>query len=547
VLTPTLRRCLLTAAAVTLVPLTALSPAPAVGAVGPDCDNYAKTVPSELAAVTEHTAILTKERCGYRFRAGRQDSNLEVTDEGASLLFHDKGTTSWKSVAKACQRVSVTQGVAARCPVSSITSSSNAMLLEIWPRLGNDHVDASSLPAKFQVSALMDGGNDVVFGGAGNDFVNGGAGADTVRAGGGDDLVHGGGQADDIDGGTGADKIYGHAGPDMLEGGPGVDLLYGGDGGDVLSSGDSEYDVANCGAGADQSTSDQADKRSSCERVTLFTPDPGTDSDTTPDQDEWGTGEFLFPDGTTTLPKKAGKIPGVGPSSPYVQEILTHDVVPMKNQAMINPVPNGYLVRAGQQHSDMIMTVVDGRLQIVDRGTAEWKGMPAECRNVSVPKGVGASCVLPDFFTDSNPMLIEVWPRIGDDTIDTRTLSTRFEISFLGDKGDDVAYLGAGKDFFNGAQEADTVYGGDGRDWLRTGLEDDIIHGEGGADELVGVDGNDTIYGGPGNDNIAGNDGHDKIYAGSGTDRVGCGAGTDTAWALVGDSVYQCETVNWSS
>ena len=72
------------------------------------------------------------------------------------------------------------------------------------------------------------------------------------------------------------------------------------------------------------------------------------------------------------------KMPGIDPDK-------VGDVVPLKDQAIINPVPNGYLVRAGQQDSDMTMEVVDGRLQVIDTGTLEWKWLPSECRELDVP------------------------------------------------------------------------------------------------------------------------------------------------------------------
>ncbi len=587
-LTPTLRKFALTAAATTLLPLTALAAAPAANAVGPDCNGFDTILRGQYPFISlPNKAMLTQERCGYRFRAGQQNSHLEVTQSNGGLMFRDTGTGSWKSVEAPCEKVNVSQGVAAWCPVPGETSPSNPMLLEIWPRLGNDYVDASSLPAKFQVAALMDGGRDTVLGGAGDDFVNGAFGPDTIDGGGGDDWLRSGSRADKVDGGPGDDKLITQAGSDVVDGGQGSDRIYAGSGRDTVRTGDSVWDLANCGGGRDRSEADGGDKRRRCEVRTLWREDTGgstggdtggstggdtggstggdtggstggdtggstggdtggsTGGDST-SQSEWGQGPLMFSDGTTTLPKEAGKYPGYGPSKPYVQEILTNDVVPMKDQAMINPVPNGYLVRGGQQNNDMTMSVVNGRLQIVDPATREWKGMPSVCRNISVPQGVGASCEIPSFFTTSNPMLIEVWPRLGDDTLDTTALSSAFDISYLGDKGDDVARFGDGDDFFNGAQDNDTVRGGDGRDWLRTGIGADWIDGQGGDDMLLGVHDDDTIYGGPGDDNLQGGGGADSLYAGSGNDRVGCGDGVDLAWLLRTDNAYQCETLNYS-
>lgn len=560
-LSPTLFRLLLSAAAASLVPLTAI--APPAGAIGPDCVGYDTILNGQYTLIPlKNQAMLTKERCGYRFRAGQQHSHLEVTESQGGLLFHDSGTASWKSVGAPCERVPVARGVAAWCPVPADTSPSNPMLLEIWPRLGDDYIDASSLPAKFQLAALVDAGRDTVYAGAGDDFVNGAFDVDEIHGGGGNDWLRSGDAADEVDGGPGADKIVTQGGADVVSGGTGRDSIYAGSGADVVASGDTEYDLVNCGTGGDQLVSDGHDKRRSCERVTGYVPggesSGGTQtggegtSGTTDGQTgnggngSWGSGEIVYGDATTALPKQAGKTPGIGPSSPYVQQIMIDDVVPLKDQAIINPVPNGYLFRAGQQDSDLTMAVVNGRLQFVDEGTAAWKWLPPECRGIEVARGVGASCVIPSFFDESNAMLIEVWPRLGHDIVDSTALSAAFDVSFLADVGQDKAYFGAGDDFFNGAQDDDTGYGGAGRDWLRTGDGNDLLDGQAGGDSLVGVNHNDTIYGGAGDDVLSGGAGDDTLHAGSGNDRNSCGTGFDIAWMLRTDKAYDCETVNLS-
>lgn len=581
--THTQRRRLRVAAALaplTLVPLTALSAPTASGAAGPDCDSYDTVLKGQYTLIPlKNKAMLTKERCGYRFRAGQQNSHLEVTQHNGGLLFHDTGTASWKSVEAPCEKVSVGQGVAAWCPVPGTTSASNPMLLEIWPRLGSDYIDASTLPAKFQIAALVDAGNDTVHGGAGDDFVNGARGKDKIYGGGGDDWLRSGPQADRIEGGAGADKIIGQGGPDTVDGGAGKDWIGTAGGGDVITGNDGEYDVIKCGPGADQAKSDSADKTRACERVARVAPEPtsdggsgsdggggGTDSGSGGDsgsgsgssgggdtgsggstpESEWGQRPIAYADPATQEPKEHGPKPGIGPSSPYVQVLNAGNPEPLKDQAIINPVPNGYLYRAGQQDSNLTMSLVNGRLHFVDTGTAAWKHLPPECNALTVPQGVGASCEAPGFFTESRPMLIEVWPRLGDDTIDSTALSARFDISFLADAGNDVAYLGAGDDFVNGAQDADVVYGGGGRDWIRTGLADDFIDGGEGGDWLVGVDNNDTIHGGPGDDLMYGGDGTDQLHNGAGKDTANCGGGVDSAFVLSLDKVTDCESVSRS-
>lgn len=252
-----------------------------------------------------------------------------------------------------------------------------------------------------------------------------------------------------------------------------------------------------------------------------------------------------FTDPTMSLPRGTGLIPGVGPHWPYVQQIQIDTVIPLKNQAIINRTEHGYLFRAGQQDSDLTITRADGRLVFADRGTEEWKWLPRPCRPVKVTKGVAASCRIPSA-TDF-PMLLEVWPRVGDDVVDTSTLSRKFDVAVLGDRGNDVVHLGRGDDFVNGAQDRDRIYGGPGRDWLRSGDGRDFLDGGKGGDHLVGVAGNDTLYGRGGDDRLGGDDGDDTIVSGAGADFVVCGLGWDDAWVGSDDRSVGCEAPHQDS
>jgi serralysin len=256
------------------------------------------------------------------------------------------------------------------------------------------------------------------------------------------------------------------------------------------------------------------------------------------------TAQAVYEDPTMNLTRTTSPYPGVGPHRPYVQEILIDKVIPLKNEAIINPTAHGYLFRAGQQNTNLTISQVNGRLRFVDKGTAKWKWLPKACHRISVPQGVGASCAIKSKFTLAAPMLVEVWPRLGNDVVDSTALSARFDISFLGDKGDDTARFGAGNDFFNGAQDNDTGYGGAGNDWIRTGIGDDFIDGQAGDDYLVGVDGKDVIYGGPGDDRLYGINNDDKLYAGEGTDFLSCGNGRDTASFQSSDRAISCESTS---
>jgi hypothetical protein len=259
----TLRRLLL-ALAVMVLSLGYLTP---VQAVGPTACTYDTILNGQYTLIPlKNQAMLSHERCGYRFRAGQQDSHLVITPVSGGLLFHDSGSREWKSIPGDCKRVSVTRGVAATCPVTGATSESDPMLIEVWPRLGDDYIDASALPAQFQVAALVDAGVDTVYGGAGDDFVNGAMQRDRVWGGGGSDWIRTGDGNDEIWGDAGVDKLVGSGGSDAVHGGEGDDRVDGGAGDDSLWA-DGGRDVVACGGAWDRAVVDTGDRHSHCESV----------------------------------------------------------------------------------------------------------------------------------------------------------------------------------------------------------------------------------------------------------------------------------------
>lgn len=234
-----------------------------------------------------------------------------------------------------------------------------------------------------------------------------------------------------------------------------------------------------------------------------------------------------------------------GPYWPYTKVLNgQYTLIPLKDAAMITTTEHGYLYRAGQQDSHLVVTQVDGGLLFQDSGTKEWKSLSDACRPQQVQVGVAAVCNVPGDISLSNPMLLEVWPRLGDDFVDGSTLAAPFEMAALVDAGRDVVYLGAGDDFVNGAFDRDVVRGGPGDDWIRTGDGDDDISGDSGNDRLIGSGGSDTVRGGDGLDRVAGGDGNDWLYAAdSQQDVVACGAGADSAQVDQTDKLNDCESV----
>lgn len=220
-----------------------------------------------------------------------------------------------------------------------------------------------------------------------------------------------------------------------------------------------------------------------------------------------------------------------------------YTLIPLKNQAMITHERCGYRFRAGQQHSDLDVTFTGSGLRFHDRGTQEWKSLPGDCTRLGVEQGVAAVCPVPRTTTEANPMLIEIWPRLGDDRIDASTLPAEFQVAALVDAGRDWVSLGAGDDFINGAFDRDVVRGGAGDDWIRTGPGNDFIQGGPDDDRVVGGEHDDEVRGGAGNDSVEGSSGADRLYTGLGLDKALCGDGRDSATVWAGDRTHACESI----
>lgn len=218
------------------------------------------------------------------------------------------------------------------------------------------------------------------------------------------------------------------------------------------------------------------------------------------------------------------------------------EVIPLKDAAMISRTDVGYRLRAGQQDSHLVVTLVGGRLHFADTGTAELRRFPKACRAEDARVGVAVSCRVPARYDGGNPMFLEVWPRLGDDVVDGSALPSSYRLWVLADAGEDTVLGGAGDDFVNGAQDDDLVRGGAGDDWLRTGIGRDEIGGDAGADELVAGDGADRAHGGDGDDRVGGGAGPDQLSGDAGRDTVVCGTGTDVVWLDLLDRAVGCES-----
>lgn len=218
--------------------------------------------------------------------------------------------------------------------------------------------------------------------------------------------------------------------------------------------------------------------------------------------------------------------------------------IPLKNKAMLTRTEHGYRYRTGMQDSHLVMTRVKRGLRFADRSSTRFVTLSGACRRTPAKVGIAAVCRVPRTVSVRQPLLVEVWPTLGDDFTDGSTLPATIALAVLTDLGNDVARLGAGPDFFNGHSGRDRVSGGAGDDWIRTGLDNDTISSGPGDDWLVGMEGRDVIHGGDGDDRVAGMDGNDRLYGGAGADFVSCGAGLDSTTVDGSDSVRECELVD---
>jgi serralysin len=234
-----------------------------------------------------------------------------------------------------------------------------------------------------------------------------------------------------------------------------------------------------------------------------------------------------------------------GPPYHFVTELNGQfRFVPLLDQAMLVTSKLGYRFRTGEQNSHLVVTLVNGRLRFVDTGTKSFKKLSPPCQRSKVAVGIAATCRIPAGVSVRRPLLVEVWPRLGNDFTDTSTLPSTIAVTVLADAGNDVTHLGAGPDFVNAAKGRDLVRGGAGNDWIRSGTEDDTVNGDAGNDYIVAQEGHDLVHGGAGDDRVSGGDDNDRLWGDAGADFLLCGTGRDTVITDHSDRVFNdCEAV----
>jgi serralysin len=250
---------------------------------------------------------------------------------------------------------------------------------------------------------------------------------------------------------------------------------------------------------------------------------------------------------TSGSPERGQSPPGsdAGPPYHFVTELMGQfRTIPLMDKAMLVTSKHGYRFRTGQQNSHLVVTLVNGRLRVVDSGTASFKTLSPACQRIKVAVGIGATCRVPGDVSVRQPLLVEVWPRLGNDFTDASTLPATIAVTVLADAGNDVTRLGAGPDFVNAAKGRDQVWGGAGNDWIRSGTDDDTVYGDAGKDYIVAQEGHDVVHGGDGDDRVSGGDNNDRLLGDAGADFLLCGTGHDTAVADGRDRVFNdCEAI----
>jgi serralysin len=242
---------------------------------------------------------------------------------------------------------------------------------------------------------------------------------------------------------------------------------------------------------------------------------------------------------------RGGTRPHAGPPYHYTTELMgEYASVSIKDQAILVRTKLGYRIWTGQQDSHLVLKLVDGGLLFRDTGTKSFKKLTPKCQRQRVKVGIAAVSRVPRDITKRRPLLVENWPRLGNDFMDASTLPATFAVTMLSDEGNDTGRFGAGPDFFNGHMGRDRVWGGAGNDWIRAGSGNDSFDGGPGNDDLVAMQGRDRVRGGVGDDRVGGSDGNDRLWGGEGTDFVLCGTGSDVANVDAVDRVFHdCESV----
>lgn len=131
-------------------------------------------------------------------------------------------------------------------------------------------------------------------------------------------------------------------------------------------------------------------------------------------------------------------------------------------------------------HDNRLTITRDGnRVRFHDRASRRWGVLPAECRRVTVRRGIAATCAIPPGTSPAAPLLLQIRTRAGDDRVNGSTLGAELQVDARGADGDDVLRSGAADDQLSGAAGNDTLLGGAGSDLFLCGPGTDTTDDDG--------------------------------------------------------------------
>ncbi len=216
----------------------------------------------------------------------------------------------------------------------------------------------------------------------------------------------------------------------------------------------------------------------------------------------------------------------------------------VKDEAQLTRTKWGYRFVAGARDNKLTVTPVGDKVRFHDRVLSGWTNVPDACDRVAVDRGRAVVCKVPDKLDDE--MFLEIWPRLGSDTIDTSALPSKFRTWALTDAGKDVVRTGAGRDFVNTANDPDRASGGAGDDWIRLGRSGNTGWAGDGNDKIVGGSNGDHLHGGAGNDTLGGLSGNDVLRGNAGADLLAGKTGRDVGYREGSDTLRNVEVVRRS-
>lgn len=211
------------------------------------------------------------------------------------------------------------------------------------------------------------------------------------------------------------------------------------------------------------------------------------------------------------------------------------------DEAHLSVTKWGYRFVSGAGDNKLKVTADHGRLRFHDRSVSRWTNLPGGCDRVRVDVGRAVVCNVPASFEDRS--FLEIWPRLGNDSIDTTALPAKYRTWALTDAGKDVVRTGAGRDFVNTASDRDRAHGGPGADWMRMGRNSNRAFGGDGDDKLVGGENGDTLHGGGGGDSVGGLAGNDVLHGDAGADLLAGKVGRDIGYRDAADTLRNIDIV----